>query len=104
VVKLLIGNKSDLPDRAIAHEQGAALAKEYGFHLFYETSAKTGEHVQGAFDALALDIVKKLEAQAQSEAAAAAAAAAGGAGQGQSGGFAALGKGLGKGKKDCAIS
>ena len=100
VVKILIGNKSDLPDRSIAPADGAALAKEFGFHLFYETSAKTGEHVQAAFDTLALDIVRKLEAQAQSEAAAAAAQQKQGAGGGQGGGKG----GKGAGKKDCVVS
>ena len=80
VVKVLIGNKADLADaggggeRAITYEQGAAMAKEYGFSHFYETSAKTGAQVHEAFNNLAFDIVRRVE-EAQTEAAAAAAAA-----------------------------
>lgn len=66
VVKILIGNKADLTDRAISYEQGAAMAKEYGFMHFFETSAKTGANVHGAFNALALDIVRRIE-EAQNE-------------------------------------
>lgn len=82
VVKILIGNKADLADagdgseRAISHEQGAAMAKEYGFSHFYETSAKTGAHVHEAFNSLAMDIVRRVEEAQSNEAAAAAAAAA----------------------------
>lgn len=94
VVKILIGNKADLTDRAIAYEQGAAMAKEYGFSHFYETSAKTGQNVHEGFNALAIDIVKRME-EAQVEAMAAAAAAAA-AVSNQGGG--------GKDKKQCVIS
>jgi len=66
VVKTLIGNKADLTDRAISYEQGAAMAKEYGFMHFFETSAKSGANVHGAFNALALDIVRRIE-EAQNE-------------------------------------
>lgn len=42
---MLVGNKSDLPDRQITREQGEALSAEYGFKHFHETSAKTGGNV-----------------------------------------------------------
>ena len=93
VVKVLIGNKADLADRAIPYEQGAAMAKEFGFAHFYETSAKTGANVHEAFNALAMDIVRRVE-EAQTEAAVAAAAAAAGGGS----------LGNGNNKRQCVVS
>jgi hypothetical protein len=44
VLKVLLGNKTDLPGRAITTEQGQAVADEFDVH-FFETSAKDGTNV-----------------------------------------------------------
>ena len=41
VVKVIVGNKSDLPNRVIPTEKGEELANSFGLD-FFETSAKTG--------------------------------------------------------------
>ena len=46
----LIGNKIDLEDeRVISTEQGLQMQKDYEFHLFIETSAKTGFNAEKLF-------------------------------------------------------
>lgn len=44
----------------ITHEQGSALAKEYGIK-FYETSAKMNTNVDESFMSIAKDIVERLK-------------------------------------------
>lgn len=48
----VIGNKSDCPDRQVKREVGERLAREYNV-AFLETSAKTGQNVEFAFQAVA---------------------------------------------------
>jgi len=56
---VLCGNKSDLDnDRVVTKEEGMALAEEYGVQ-FFETSALTGNNVEGMFTALATTIKRK---------------------------------------------
>lgn len=55
--KLLIGNKSDRTDRAITEAEGAALAKELGMPLL-ETSARTSDNVEAAFNKMAENLIK----------------------------------------------
>ena len=55
--KLLIGNKSDRTDRAISESEGAALAKELGMPLL-ETSARTSDNVEAAFNKMAENLIK----------------------------------------------
>ena len=57
VVKVLVGNKCDLREgeRAVSYSQGKQLAEEYRIP-FFETSAKTGEHVQEVFAGMATEI------------------------------------------------
>jgi hypothetical protein len=56
VAKVLVGNKSDRPDRAIASEKGRELAEAHGL-TFFETSAKSGLNVNQVFDHIARIIV-----------------------------------------------
>jgi small GTP-binding protein len=49
---LLVGNKSDLPERDVTREEAEAFAQQYNLH-YMETSAKTGENVGDCFKALA---------------------------------------------------
>ena len=50
VKMILIGNKVDLDDkRKVSTDEGNKFNKEHGFHLFLETSAKTGLNVQKLF-------------------------------------------------------
>lgn len=56
VVRLLIGNKSDLEEqRKVPAKEGQALAERYGMK-FVETSAKSGARVEEAFQLLAEEI------------------------------------------------
>ena len=55
--KLLIGTKSDRTDRAITEAEGAALAKELGMPLL-ETSARTSDNVEAAFNKMAENLIK----------------------------------------------
>lgn len=48
VVKVLVANKIDLPNRVISTEKGQALADEFGLK-FFETSAKTGSNINEMF-------------------------------------------------------
>ncbi|GFX42493.1 ras and EF-hand domain-containing protein [Trichonephila clavipes] len=69
VLILLIGNKVDLceseTDRVIRTKDGVRLADEYG-SLFFETSAKTGDSVCEAIEALA-SILKTKEDEAMEQ-------------------------------------
>ena len=55
---ILIGNKKDLSDREISYEEGNERGKELNI-LYFETSAKTGENVNEAFNSLTNEILKK---------------------------------------------
>ena len=55
---ILIGNKKDLSDREISYEEGNERGKELNI-LYFETSAKTGENVNEAFNCLTNEILKK---------------------------------------------
>ena len=46
---IIIGNKADESDRQITAEEGKNYAESRGYH-FYETSAKTGQNVEEAFN------------------------------------------------------
>lgn len=56
---VLVGNKIDLPGRAVAAREGAALAAELGPHVrFVETSART----RAGLDELFVELVRALRA------------------------------------------
>jgi len=60
VFVVLLGNKTDLPDKKITFEQGKEMAERYKIK-FFETSAKTGANVVEAFEMLSDQIVTKWE-------------------------------------------
>jgi Ras-related protein Rab-8A len=60
VDKILVGNKCDmLSEKLVETARGQALADEYGIK-FFETSAKTNQNVVEGFQAIAVDIKKRL--------------------------------------------
>jgi len=59
IALILVGNKVDLvEERQVSTEEGKALADELGLS-YIETSAKTGENINDAFNMLALQMIKK---------------------------------------------
>ena len=60
---IVIGNKSDLDDkRQVSYEEGKNFAKNKGYN-FYETSAKTGENINEAFNDIFEQLFKILEGE-----------------------------------------
>ena len=57
---ILIGNKNDLhEDRLITEEEAVSFANEMGALQYFETSAKTGENLDMAFEVLIKKILNK---------------------------------------------
>ncbi|NWZ45691.1 RB18B protein, partial [Brachypodius atriceps] len=56
-VKMLVGNKTDKPDREVERKEGLQLARKHSL-LFIETSAKTEDGVQEAFEELVIKILQ----------------------------------------------
>ncbi|NXX75663.1 RB18B protein, partial [Urocolius indicus] len=57
VVKMLVGNKIDKPDREVERGDGLQFARKRSL-LFVETSAKTQDGVQEAFEELVIKILQ----------------------------------------------
>ncbi len=53
---LVVGNKCDL-ERKISKEDGKKMARRLNSVDFYETSAKTGDNIEQAFNSLALALI-----------------------------------------------
>lgn len=64
VQKVLIANKSDMPDdqKKVDPERGRALAEQHGL-CFFETSAKSGHNVAQVFTEIATLIIGDLQSQ-----------------------------------------
>ncbi|CAD8155356.1 unnamed protein product [Paramecium pentaurelia] len=60
IIKVLIGNKTDLPDRCITYEQALKMAQKYNIPYF-ETSAKDGTNINDTFQQIAKTIKEQLE-------------------------------------------
>lgn len=56
VRRIIIGNKSDLPNRKVTFDEGQRLASELGAK-FMETSALLGQNINETFDTVAKDIL-----------------------------------------------
>ncbi|NXC73397.1 RB18B protein, partial [Anhinga anhinga] len=56
-VKMLVGNKTDKPDREVERKEALQFARKRSL-LFIETSAKTQDGVQHAFEELVLKILQ----------------------------------------------
>ncbi|NWU36416.1 RB18B protein, partial [Hylia prasina] len=59
-VKMLVGNKTDKPEREVERKEGLQLARKHTL-LFIETSAKTQDGVQHAFEELVIKILQTPE-------------------------------------------
>ncbi len=57
---IIVGNKSDVNDRKITYEEGKKYAESKGYN-FYETSAKSGEHIEEAFNDIFEQLYKTFE-------------------------------------------
>lgn len=57
VIKMIVGNKVDLPDRVVSREEGITFAREQST-LFVEASAKTAMGVQQTFEELVRKILQ----------------------------------------------
>lgn len=60
VFKVLVGNKCDMPDRAVSTEEGQRLAQELNMH-FYETSAKENTNIEEVFLHMAKNVKATLD-------------------------------------------
>jgi Ras-related protein Rab-7A len=56
---LLLGNKSDLPSKAVQPSTAREYAEMNGGMLFYEVSAKTADNVQTAFESIVRKALEK---------------------------------------------
>jgi len=60
VIRVLIANKCDMNDkRKVSYEEGQELAKQFGV-MFFETSAKSANNIDMAFQAIARTIMEKM--------------------------------------------
>lgn len=59
---VLVGNKSDRPERKVTRDEGAKLAKSYKLP-FFETSAKNGDNVVTAYNQLAETVTRRMLAE-----------------------------------------
>lgn len=67
VKKILLGNKCDLTDeKVISREEGEEIAAANGM-MFYETSAKSGEGIKEAFEAISREIIKQMDSKPKQE-------------------------------------
>ncbi|NWI14104.1 RB18B protein, partial [Crypturellus soui] len=57
IVKMLVGNKTDKPDREVERKEGLQFARKRSL-LFIETSAKTQDGVLPAFEELVMKILQ----------------------------------------------
>lgn len=57
LVKVLVGNNCEKPDRKVTENQGKDLANEFGF-AFFETSPKTNQNVNEVFNFLTEEILR----------------------------------------------
>lgn len=59
---IIVGNKADLEDeRVVSEEEGKKLIEEFGALEYLETSAKTGEKVEQAFEKIIKQILGTLK-------------------------------------------
>jgi Ras-related protein Rab-1A len=64
---MLVGNKTDLEQKAVSTEQGEELANNKNYP-FIETSAKTGDNVEELFTKLAQEMLARYRAKAEAKA------------------------------------
>ena len=58
---LLLGNKTDLPEKSVEETTAREYAKNNGDMLFYEVSSKIGDNIQEAFISLAKKTLERIK-------------------------------------------
>ena len=58
IMRILVGNKSDLPDQEVDPKEAQALADQHRME-FYSVSAKSGENVESMFEDIAFKVMTK---------------------------------------------
>ena len=57
VLKVLIGNKVDDPNRVVTESEGQKISKILGFDMFYETSSETNQNINELFQAITEELI-----------------------------------------------
>ena len=66
-MKILVANKSDIPEQEIPEAEGQALADEHKME-FYTTSARTGANIENMFEDIAFKVMTRQQLKKEQQA------------------------------------
>ncbi len=67
IMKILVANKSDIPEQEISQAEGQALADEHKME-FYTTSARTGANIENMFEDIAFKVMTRQQIKKEQQA------------------------------------